>query len=58
MELPSLKELLKKMETTREEARTAMKRTKDTIKRQYDKKRQQVQNLKIGEQVWLEAKNI
>jgi len=51
MKLPSLKELLKKMETTREEARTAMERTKDMMKRQYDKRRQQVQNLKIGEQV-------
>ena len=57
-EIPSLEELLKKMETTREEARTAMERTKDTMKKQYDKRRQKVQDLKVGEQVWLEAKNI
>jgi len=57
-EIPSLEELLKKMETTREEARTAMERTKDTMKRQYDKRRRQAQDLKVGEQVWLEAKNI
>ena len=49
MEIPSLEKLLKKMETTREKARTAMEKTKDMIKRQYDKRR---------EQVWLEAKNI
>jgi len=57
-EIPSLEKLLKKMETIREEARIAIKRTKNTMKRQYDKRRQQAQDLKVGEQVWLEAKNI
>ena len=56
--IPSLEELLKKMETTREEARAAMERTKNPMKRQYNKRRQQSQDLKVGEQVWLEAKNI
>jgi len=41
MEIPSWEELLKKMETIREEARTAMERTKDMMKRQYNKRRQQ-----------------
>jgi len=57
-EIPSLKDLLKKMETMREEAKTAIERTKETMKRQYDKKKHQLQDLKIGEQVWLEARNI
>jgi len=57
-EIPSLEELLKKMETTREVARTAMERIKDTMKRQYDKRRCQAQDLKVEEQVWLEVKNI
>jgi len=57
-EIPSLEELLKKMETTREEARTTMERTKDIMKRLYNKRRRQLQDLKVGEQVWLEAKNI
>jgi len=57
-EILSLEELLKKIEITREEARTAMEKTKNIIKRQYDKRRQQVQDLKVREQVWLEAKNI
>ena len=35
-----------------------MERTKDTMKKQYDKRRQKVQDLKVGEQVWLKAKNI
>jgi len=39
-EIPSLEELLKKMETTREEERTKIERTKNTMKRQYDKRRQ------------------
>jgi len=51
IEIPSWKELLKKMEITREEARIAMERTKDIMKRQYDKRRQQAQDLKVGEQV-------
>jgi len=57
-EIPSLEELLKKMKTTREEARTTMERTKDIMKRLYNKRRRQLQDLKVGEQVWLEAKNI
>ena len=40
MEIPSLEKLLKKMETTREEARIAIEKTKDMIKRQYDKRRE------------------
>jgi len=36
-EIPSLEDLLK-METMREEAKTAMERTKKTMKRQYDKR--------------------
>ena len=58
IEIPSLEDLLKKIETTREEAKTAMKRTKETMKRQYDKRTYQSQGLKTGEQVWLEARNI
>jgi len=37
-EIPSLEDLLKKIETMREEAKTAMEKTKETMKRQYDKK--------------------
>jgi len=58
MEIPSLEDLLKKMETIREETKTAMEKTMKTMKRQYDKRIHQSQGLKIGEQVWLEARNI
>jgi len=37
-EIPSLKDLLKKMKTMREEAKTAMERTKEMMKRQYNKR--------------------
>jgi len=33
MEIPSLEDLLKKMETMRKEAKTVMERTKETMKR-------------------------
>ena len=58
IEIPNLEGLLKKMETTREEAKIAIERTMKTIKRQYDKRTYQLQGLKTGEQVWLKAKNI
>ena len=38
MKIPSLEDLLKKMKTMREEAKTAMERTKETMKRQYNKR--------------------
>jgi len=53
-----LENLLKKIETTRKEAKTAIKRTMKTMKRQYDKRTYQSQDLKTREQVWLEARNI
>ena len=31
---------------------------KETMKRQFDKKRQNLQELKEGDDIWLEAKNI
>ena len=58
MEISNLEDLLKKMETMREEAKTAMERTKETMKRQYDKRTCQSQGLKTGEQVWLKTRNI
>ena len=36
--IPSLEDLLKKIETTREEAKTVIEKTKETMKRQYDKR--------------------
>ena len=58
MEIPSLEDLLKKMKTMREEAKTVIEKTKETMKRQYNKRTRQSQGLKTREQVWLEARNI
>ena len=35
-----------------------MKKTKEAIKKQFDKKRQNSEELKQGDNMWLEAKNI
>jgi len=41
-----------------EEATKTMEMAKKMMKRQFDKKRQNLQGLKEGENIWLEAKNI
>jgi len=38
IEIPSLEDLLKKMKTMREEAKTVIEKTKETMKRQYNKR--------------------
>ena len=35
-----------------------MKMAKEAIKKQFDKNRQNLQGLKIGDNMWLEVKNI
>ena len=40
------------------EATKTMDKAKEMIKRQFDKKRQNLQELKEGNNIWLEAKNI
>jgi len=58
MEILNLEEFLNNIKKTWEEAKISIERTKETIKKQYDRKRKQSQELKKREQVWLEAKNI
>ena len=58
MEIPNLEEFLNNIKKTWEKAKISIERTKETIKKQYDRKRKQSQELKKREQVWLEAKNI
>jgi len=57
-EFPKLEEFLISLQKSWEEATKAMEMAKEMIKRQFDKKRQDPQGLKEGEDVWLEAKNI
>jgi len=58
MEFPKLEEFLISLQKSQEEATKAMEMAKETMKRQFDKKKRNSQELKEGEDIWLEAKNI
>ena len=58
MELPKLEDFLIRLQRSWKEAMKSIKAAKDTIKRQFNKKRRNLQGLKKGENMWLEAKNI
>jgi len=57
-EFSKLEEFLIGLQKSWEEATKAMDKAKETIKKQFDKKRQNPQGLKEGDNIWLEAKNI
>ena len=58
MEFPKLEEFLISLQRSWEEATKAMNMAKEMMKRQFDKKMQNPQGLKKGDNMWLEAKNI
>ena len=58
MEFPKLEEFLNGLQRSWKETTKAMEEAQETMKRQFDKKRQNPQKLQEGEDVWLEAKNI
>jgi len=57
-EFPKLEEFLIGLQRSWEEATKSIKTTQGNIKKQFDKKRKNPQELKVGDDVWLEAKNI
>ena len=57
MEL-KLEEFLIGLQRDWEKATKSMEIAKEVMKRQFDKKRQNPQELKTGDNVWLEARNI
>ena len=57
-EFPKLEEFLIRLQRSWEEATKLMETAKEAIKRQFNKKRQNPQELKEEDNVWLEAKNI
>jgi len=57
-EFPKLEEFLIGLQRSWEEAMKSMEIAKKTMKRQFDKKRQNPQGLKTGDNVWLKAKDI
>ena len=58
MEFPKLEEFLTGLQRSQEEATKAMDGAQEMMKKQFDKKRRNTQELQEGENVWLEVKNI
>jgi len=57
-EFPKLEEFLISLQRSWEEATKAMEGAQETMKKQFDKKRRNIQGLQEEENIWLEAKNI
>jgi len=53
-----VEEFLAGLQKSWEQATKAMEKAQKNIKRQFNKKRQNPQGLKVGDNVWLENKNI
>ena len=58
LEIPKVKEFLAGLQKSWEQATKAIEEAQKNMKRQFDKKRQNLQGLKIGDNMWLENKNI
>ena len=57
-ELPKLEDSLEGLQRSWKEVKKSIEVVKEAIKKQFDRKRCNPQGLKIGDNVWLEAKNI
>ena len=58
MELPKLKTFFEELQKSWKAAKTLIKIAKEAIEKQFDKKRQNPQRLKQGDNIWLKAKKI
>ena len=58
IELPKLESFLQELQRSWEAVKKSIEIAKEAIKIQFDKKRRNLQGLKTGKNVWLEAKNI
>ena len=58
MKLPKLDTFLKKLHRSWEIAKISIEKVKEAMKKQFNKKRQNSQGLKQGDNIWLEAMNI
>ena len=56
--IPRVKEFLIGLQKSWEQATKAMEEAQKSMKKQFDKKRRNPQELKVGNNVWLENKNI
>ena len=57
MELPKLENFLSRLQRSQKEVTKSIEIVKEAMKQQFDKKRN-LQELKAGDNMWLEAKNI
>jgi len=58
MEFPKLEAFITGLQRSWEEATKSMKAAQEMIKKQFDKKQRNLQELKVGDNMWLENKNI
>ena len=58
IEIPKLEEFLMGLERSWEEAMKAMEAAQETMKKQFDRKQRNPQGLKVGDNKWLESKDI
>ena len=58
MNFPKIEGFLMKLQKSWKEAKKSIEIAKEAMKKQFNKKRQNLQELKAGDNVWLEAKNI
>ena len=58
MEFPKLEEFLTRLQRSWEKAMKLMKDAQERMKKQFNQKRRNPQGLKIGDNIWLENKNI
>ena len=58
MKIPRVEESLTGIQKGQEQATKAMEKAQKNIKRQFNKKRWNPQELKVGDNMWLENKNI
>ena len=57
-EFSRIKEFLTELQRSWKEAMKSMKEAQKNMKKQFDKKRRNPQELKVGDNMWLENKNI
>ena len=58
IELSKLEDFLEELQRSWKVIKKLFKVTKEAMKKQFDKKRHNLQELKLGDNMWLEAKNI
>ena len=58
MKFPKLEEFLAGLQQSWKEATKLMEEAQKNMKRQFEKKRRNLQGLKVGDNMWLENKNI